>query len=178
MEGSLGGEFKRKGGRTGTRRRWSAFLSAAWVALWGGVAAQDAISTRDLAADGAVARSRGVPVVLMFSASYCGYCVQVRESFLEPMEAGGHYAARVLIRELSIDSELAVRDFDGRRRSPAAVAARYNVGVTPTLVFLDPDGREVAPRLEGLSTPDLFGLYLSERMDRSLAAVRGAGGAD
>jgi thioredoxin-related protein len=175
----VGGEFKRKGGRTGTRGRRSAILVTAWVALAGaGVGAQDAIETRDLAADGAVARSRGVPVVLMFSASYCGYCVQVRESFLGPMEAGGHYAERVLIRELSIDRALPVRGFDGRRRSPAAVAARYNVRVTPTLVFLDPHGTEVAPRLEGLSTPDLFGLYLSERMDRSLAVVRGAGGAD
>jgi len=39
---------------------------------------------------------------------------------------------------------------------------RYQVDVTPTIIFLGPDGREVASSIVGFLTVDFYGAYLDQ----------------
>lgn len=118
----------------------------------------------DLAVEGRHARETGLPLLILFYAEDCGYCRVVEDDFLEPMIISGDYTDRVLIRRLRLDSLRPIGDFDGSRVPPDEVATRYGVRVTPTLVFVDADGRRLAENLVGLMTMDYYGGYIDERI--------------
>jgi thioredoxin-related protein len=122
---------------------------------------------RDLSQAAALSRQQHVPLMLMFSAKGCSYCTVLEEDFLRPMLLSGDYTDKVLIRKVDVDAG-DLRDFDGTPITSAALAARYKVVVTPTLVFLDPQGHQLTRRMVGLSTPDMYGGYLDESINVAL----------
>ena len=67
-----------------------------------------------------------------------------------------------------LDSEEPLRGFQGGHELRDDVAARFDTDLTPTLLFLAPDGSELAPRILGVNTLELFGFYL----DRAIASAR------
>lgn len=129
------------------------------------------LSDLRLLADDARADSR--PVVLMFSAAHCGYCRQVEDEFLEPMIRSGDYDDRVLFRKVNLDAGLRqLTDFDGGTLSVDDFASRYGISVTPTVVFLDHRGHQLAKKLVGITTPDFYGGYLDRRIDTAVERLR------
>ncbi len=113
-----------------------------------------------------------VPLVLMFSSEYCAYCVRLENDFLIPMQISGDYVERALIRKVKIDYGSEVVDFDGKHVDADEFAARYNISVTPTVVFLDSQGRQLAARQVGLTTPDFYGGYLDQSIATALDMLR------
>ena len=128
--------------------------------------------TSDLAADGRLARELGVAILLLFGADYCSYCTRLIEEFLDPMRRSGDYDDLILIREVKIDGYRSLRDFGGRQVSPEELAYRYDISVTPTLLLLDPEGRELTKRIVGLGTVEFFGLYLDDSIARSISKLK------
>jgi len=126
----------------------------------------------NLEADAAQAKSRQLPLLVMFSASYCGYCSIVKEEFLKPLLISGDYTDKVMIRVLEIDSVDDIYDFDGTKIDPEAFAERYNIYLTPTLVFMGSRGQELTQRMTGVMTVDFYGGYLDDSIDRSLVQLR------
>ena len=122
----------------------------------------------DLAALGTVARERRLPIVLLVSTSDCSYCMLLKDEVLNPMMKSREYDDRALVGELMLDSGEALRGFEGDRVRRGALASRFNAKVTPTLLFLDPDGTEIVPRIVGVNTVEMFGFYL----DRAIDAAR------
>jgi len=121
----------------------------------------------DLQALGEQARSRNLPLLVMFSSAHCPYCMVVREEFLKPMLRSGDYTDKVIMVEVEAD-ETPITDFDGQTRSALDVAQRYDATLSPTVVFLDPQGNELAPRLVGITTVDFYGGELDEAIDLAL----------
>lgn len=126
----------------------------------------------NLAAVGEQAHDKRLPILLMFSAEHCSYCIQLEEDFLKPMLRSGDYEDRVLIRKMKIDGYDKVLDFDGKRVAAADFADRYSVFVTPTVVFIDGDGMELAEKRVGLTTPDFYGGYLDQSIEQALNILR------
>lgn len=126
----------------------------------------------DLRADGATAQAQQLPILLEFSAIGCVYCRQLESEFLVPMLISGEYTDKVIIRRLLVDTGQHVTDFDGTTRAAADIASRYKAWVTPTIVFIDSTGREVAERMKGINTPELFGGYLDACIDTALLQIR------
>jgi len=93
---------------------------------------------------------------------------------LQPMQLSGDYDDRVLVRKVVIDQGSRIRDFDGTTVMAGKVADRYRVFVTPTLLFVDGQGRELAERMVGINTPELFGGYLDECIDTAYTLMRDA----
>jgi thioredoxin-related protein len=149
-------------------------LVAAITVFWSGhlPAAVDVPYGTDLQADGRLARDRQLPILLVFSATGCAYCQQLEDEFLKPMLISGEYTDRVIIRRLLLDIGQHAIDFDGTQRTASAIATRYKAWVTPTLVFLDGTGREVAERMTGINTPEMFGGYLDACIDTALLRIR------
>ena len=161
----------------------SALPIVAWMSAWllavapivavaevaGG--AHTVIEARDLHADAGRVERDGVAILLMFSAQHCGYCARVREEFLLPMASGTAYAKKVIIRETRVDDPRPLRDFDSQPVLPRDLAWRYDVSLTPTILFLDGRGRELTKRIVGLGTPDFFGLYLDAAIDQARATL-------
>ena len=122
----------------------------------------------DLAALGRTARRRRLPIVLLVSRSDCSYCALLKDEVLNPMVKSREYEDQALLGELMLDSEEPLRGFQGGHELRDDVAARFDTDLTPTLLFLAPDGSELAPRILGVNTLELFGFYL----DRAIASAR------
>lgn len=131
------------------------------------------LQASDLQADGLHAGERKLPILVLFSSSYCGYCTIVREDFLKPMLKSGDYEDKVIMRVVNIDSTEDLRDFEGRQVDAEAFADRRGVFVTPTIKFFGPDGNETTADLVGLTTVDYYGGFLDTAIEESLVHLRG-----
>lgn len=131
------------------------------------VAAVEIPVLHDLPADGQASQQKKLPIVVLFSAAHCGFCSVVKEDFLKPMLISGEYTNKALIRVIEIDSSQDLVDLDGKPISSEAFADRYGIYLTPTLTFLDGEGKELASRMVGLTTVDFYGGYLDTAIDDS-----------
>ena len=102
------------------------------------------------------AASAGLPVLLLFTTQDCEYCEAIRSLYLEPMIRSGKYESRILFRQLYIEDYSYLRDKNGEFIGGDQIALKYDVEVTPTILFLDADGNELAERIVGLSGADFF----------------------
>ena len=126
----------------------------------------------DLQQEGRQAQSRQLPIMLTFSADDCSYCELLEEDFLQPMLLSGEYEDRAIIRKLILDDGSSVSDFSGRDIEATRLSDQYRVFVTPTILFIDGEGRELAERIVGINTPELFGGYLDACIDTARASIR------
>ncbi|MBT8440534.1 MAG: hypothetical protein KJO91_12450, partial [Gammaproteobacteria bacterium] len=56
--------------------------------------------------------------------------------------------------------------------SPRDVAVRYNSTFSPTLLFLDANGRQVRKRMVGVNTIEMYGYYVDESIDAARKTIR------
>ena len=92
---------------------------------------------------------------------------------LNPTLLNRDYERRVLMRKLMIDSATRLTDFDGATEvSAQQLASRYKVYVTPTLLFVDSRGQEIAERMVGVTTLEFYGGYLDMALDASRETLR------
>ena len=148
---------------------WLGHLHAVEMA---GDPAAELPQSRDLAADAAAARAAGIPLVLLVSQRECGFCQQMKERILYPTLRGGAYLGRVLFREVRMDADEPLRDWQGRPGAGDVFARGYGVTIAPTLLFLRPDGSEAAKRIIGLSgAPDLLFAYLDAALEQAIAVT-------
>ncbi len=128
--------------------------------------------TTDLASVGNIARDRKLPILLVFSAHHCTYCELLEDEILKPMLLSGDYRERVLIYKVMLDEGTELHDFNGNRITADTLSQHYDVYVTPTMLFLDSDGRELSERILGINTVEMFGGLVDEAIDISLQQLR------
>jgi len=121
----------------------------------------------------AVARRERRVLVVLVSQYDCPYCHRIKEEIIFPMVKAGDFAGEILLGELYIDEGETVVDFSGRRVSAADFVHRYDVYVTPTLLFLDAGGHELAEKMVGINTMEMYFYYLSEAIREAVAKLRG-----
>ena len=126
----------------------------------------------DLQAVADTARARRLPMLIMFAMEGCGYCKTVEEEFLKPMLRSGEYKDRVIMGEVRLDPGTRIRDFNGRMISADQLALRYGAPVTPTVIFVGPEGQELSPKLIGVSTVYFYGGDLDNGIDQALQKMR------
>ncbi|MES9845346.1 MAG: thioredoxin fold domain-containing protein [Candidatus Sedimenticola sp. PURPLELP] len=113
----------------------------------------------------------GLPIMVLVSQDHCPYCVQIKREILKPMLKAEDFKDELLIRELYIDLGTKVTDFQGKLRPSADLARDYGASLTPTLLFLGPDGKELAKRIVGINTPELFYFYVESAIKKSIAQM-------
>jgi len=126
----------------------------------------------DLQALGELAKDKHLPILIMFSQQECPYCSIMEESYLKPMLRSGEYGDKVIIRQVRIDDFKTLTDFDGARIEADHLTSRYRAWVTPTLVFLNHTGKEMAPKLVGIGTEGFFAGDIDDAIDMALARLR------
>ena len=105
-------------------------------------------------------------LVLYFTANHCMYCQALDRQVLAPALRSGVYEGRARFLRVQHDEpQTQLRDFDGNSVTNRDLIQRYEVRVTPTLVFVDSQGHEVAPALVGLLTVDFYTAYLEQNLD-------------
>ena len=94
------------------------------------------------------------------------YCQALDRDVLGPVMRGGGYREIANFRRVQHDEpETKLTDFDGSLVSNQELIQRYKVNVTPTLIFLGPNGHEVASPLVGFLTVDFYGAYLDQSLE-------------
>jgi len=120
----------------------------------------------DLSALNMQSEKAKLPVLLLFSAEDCDYCEAIRQNYLIPMIRSGAYASKVLFRQVDIDEYTMIRDEKGNQMGGDQLALKYDVEVTPTILFINSQGKELVERIVGLSGADYFDYMLDEKISR------------
>ena len=113
----------------------------------------------DLDQVAAEARAKRIPVLIAFMQQSCPYCAIARKNHLLPIQADPQWGKRVLIHEVDVDRNTALRDFAGTATTHHAFARLHQVQKVPTLV--------------GLLTEDFYRLYIEQAIENGLTKMRG-----
>jgi len=119
----------------------------------------------------AEAREHKEPIVVIFTSRHCGYCDRLKAEVLRPAMLSGEYTDRALLRRFDIGHSGKVVDFDGDRVRARQFVRRYQVFATPTVLFLDDQGKEVAKRIVGVNNIDMYAGYLRDAIEASRAEL-------
>jgi len=125
----------------------------------------------NLKADAALAKSRGVPIMVMFGAPHCPYCERLLSEFLLPMQRNPEYAKKVLMRRVEVGSSQSLIDFNGKPTTQGEFAKLHRIGLSPTVIVFDYRGNAAAEPLIGLGTVDYYGAFLDAAIDAGLTKV-------
>lgn len=107
-------------------------------------------------------------MLVLVSLDDCPYCKLVRKNYLSPLrEQQGLPVVQVDMR-----SSTAILDFKGQTITHDALVRRWNIRSAPVVLFFGRGGAEVAPRLEGVSSPDYYGAFLDQRLEQARAAIK------
>ena len=122
----------------------------------------DAESSRDLE----------LPIVVFVTQQGCQFCAALRRQVLYPMIRAGELTDMAIMREVSLDTGFTLQDFSGNEIAGRKFAKRYGAIVTPTLLFLDADGTEVAEKRVGISNIEFYGFYLAKALESARIEIK------
>lgn len=103
-------------------------------------------------------------VLMLVSQPNCTYCVQITEEIIRPMIISGRYNSTTLFSELEINTGRKIKDFTGQQVDASDFARRYDAWATPTLLFLDKNGNQLANKMVGINTVELYGYYVDKAL--------------
>ena len=151
------------------RRRLLAVLALilAWPPLVTVAGSHPLPRADNLAADASRMRTARIPLLVLYSQADCRWCEVVRRDHLLPLLERPDSGARLLLRQVDIDSDRPLTDFAGSRSSHRAFARREGIKVTPTLAVYGPDGRRLAEPLVGVRIPDYYGAYIERLIEQA-----------
>ena len=121
---------------------------------------------------GRVSRQQDIPVIVFVSRDACPYCRTLRDTILRPMLTANKFEHRAILVELSLDRGEMLIGFENKQMTAAAFGELYQAEITPTLLFLDSNGREISKRIVGISNLEFYGHYLQKSTDQALLAIR------
>jgi hypothetical protein len=128
--------------------------------------APDALpASRSLPQELAAALAKDHPLIVMVSLAGCPYCQAARRSYLLPMWREG-----VPLVQVDMRSQAGTVDFKGQRVTHDQLVQQWRIAIAPTLLFMGPQGREAAERMEGAYLPDFYGSYLESRIQKARAS--------
>lgn len=138
----------------------------------GPVAAGELQPAGDLAAEARQSASRGHALVVLYSRPDCKFCEVVRNNYLrhlpnDPARPG------IVVRQIDQDGTLGLRDFKGRQRTHAEMAAEEKIRLVPVVAFYGPKGEALAPPIVGARIADYYQSYLDEALDKSARQLKG-----
>lgn len=110
-------------------------------------------------------------LLLLVSQPGCHYCELIKEEILQPMQVSGHYDASTIIRVINIYAGQSLKDFSGKQVDATAFAKRYDAWATPTLLFLDRNGNQIADKMVGINTPEFYGYYVDKSLSAAQASI-------
>ena len=126
----------------------------------------------DFAADRQISLKTHSPILLLVSQTYCTFCKQIKRDILHPMILGEDYKGQLLMRELYMDRTQPIVDFQNNSTNPMQFAKTYDVSLTPTLLFLGPNGEELSKRIIGFYTPEMFFFYVDEAIKEAIEKLK------
>lgn len=118
------------------------------------------------------ARQQHRPILVVFSADTCGYCVKLKREVIEPLAYDPVEGDNLLIREFDINAGGKITDFNGESIRSRQFKRRYKIFATPTLLILDADGQLLADPLVGYNSASEYQELLHASLATSFEALK------
>ena len=87
------------------------------------------------------------------------------------MALSGLYNDYVIVRYVSVDDDKTIGDWQGKSVNKATLAYHLNADLTPTVVFLNHKGKEVAPRIVGIQEITLYTNVIHRNLNLAYASM-------
>ena len=129
-------------------------------------------AAKNLAEVGLSSQEQGIPAVVFVSRDACPYCRTLRDTILQPLFNADKFEQRAILVEISLDRDDPLTGFENTQMTAEAFGQLYQSEITPTLLFLDSEGHEIAKRIVGISNLEFYGFYLQKSIDEALRAIR------
>jgi len=108
-------------------------------------------------------------MVVMVGRESCPYCIKLKKLVFVPEVKNGELNSKWLLRELLIDSKYSHIDFDGIKVKSIDYARSIKATLTPTVLFLDKNGKEIGKRIVGTGGAiDFYDFYLKRSINQAL----------
>ena len=108
-------------------------------------------------------------MVIMVSRESCPYCVKLKKQIFVPEVKHGELNDKWLLRELLIDSGNKHVGFDGKEIKSVKYAMSIKATLTPTVLFLDKNGKEIGKRIVGTGgAMEFYDFYLKRSINQAL----------
>lgn len=133
-------------------------------------AAQSLTLAENFAADAVRLKQDAKPMLVLFSQRGCTWCEEARR-YLVPMSTAAESRDKALFRQIDIDSDAPLVDFDGSGSTHRAFARNRNIRLTPTVVLFAPDGSALGEAIVGMRLPDFYGQYLINAIEAGRAKL-------
>ena len=107
-----------------------------------------------------------LPIMVMFGAESCEFCQLLNEEIFTPMALNGLYEGKVvLMRHAGVDEDKPIPGWNGQLIKKSNWAYALNADLTPTVLFFDGNGKEVAPRIVGISEITLYAGIIHQNLN-------------
>lgn len=131
-------------------------------------------AARDLAAEAKQAVAQGKAYVVLFSETGCAWCERARQEFLLPMQEDPQLRTKAVFRQVNIDKDEPLRDFNGSATTHRRFALAEGVRLYPTVALYLPDGKPAAEKLTGFTSAVYYGSSIERRIDAARANIAAA----
>ncbi len=128
--------------------------------------------TDDVHALAVVALKNNSPIVVLLERSDCDYCKTINREFISPLSTASRYQGKVFFTRVSLDEGEVIKGFDRRLIPTVQFGAFYDAEFSPTILFLDGDGKQISGKLVGLANIDFYGFYLEQGIKESIDKLR------
>lgn len=135
------------------------------------VFAKEIAKAENFVKDAKISLEQHKPIFLYVSSKSCVYCKRLEKDIIGPMLNSGEYEKKIIMRKITLEDNDPIIDFSGQRVLPADFLVDYQINATPTLLFLDHQGKQITKRIEGYLSDDLFWYYLDKSIDQSVAKL-------
>ena len=155
-----------------SRRAWLLGCSAALAWPVGAQPKETALPTPASFVQAAKdAAQKGEPLLVLVSLPGCPWCELLRRNYLTPMRAEGVQVVQFTVNDKAQRFEGFT---SGKELTGVDLSVAYKARITPTLLFLDSKGQEIAERITGVASVDFIGSLIDQRLVLARLAVKGA----
>ena len=94
----------------------------------------------------------------------CEHCELLRRNVLHPAIRRNELDPRIELREVSLSPDFTLTDFQGEVITGKKFVSRYDVDITPTIIFLDKTGNSLVKPLVGTGNIEFYSFYLDKKI--------------
>jgi thioredoxin-related protein len=122
--------------------------------------------------DGAKAKAEKKAILLFFNLQGCHFCRYSLRTVVVPMFRDAAWRGVMEFRQITVDDDRSLIDFDGKKMSDIEFAKLRKGGFTPTVMVVDGEGKLLGEPIVGIANADYYGGYVETLAKNAVDAMR------
>ncbi len=114
-------------------------------------------------------------ILLFFEIDSCPFCIRMKQRVLSRPEVRTFFEKSFLRYSIDVEGDVELTDFQGKTMRQKDFALSHRVRATPTMIFYDPEGKEITRYVGAMERPGdflLLGEYVTKGVYREMPFIR------